>query len=236
MRCFAAALRADPELRLIAVLPHHPDQDGRLSEPPNLVGRQQALDALSAAGPGRVAVYGIENREGTPVYVHAKVCIVDDLWASVGSDNINRRSWTHDSELSSAVIDDTRDDRAPQVVDRFGHGARRFARDLRLELAREHLDRDAGRRPRPRRPGRRVRGVRGRSRPTATLARRWTHRAPAARTAAALPDAAPVAPDPGLGDTAVPDRVRPGRPPAVAALLAPLLAGQTLAQRASANP
>ena len=114
--------------------------------PPNLVGRQQALDALHAAGADRVAVYGIENHAGTPVYVHAKVCVIDDVWASVGSDNINRRSWTHDSELSCAVIDDARDERAPQVVDRFGHGARRFARDLRLELAREHLDRAAGRR------------------------------------------------------------------------------------------
>ncbi|MDQ6937952.1 MAG: phospholipase, partial [Actinomycetota bacterium] len=70
--------------------------------------------------------------------------VIDDLWAAVGSDNINRRSWTHDSELSCAVIDDARDDRAPQVIDRFGLGARRFARDLRLELAREHLDRAPG--------------------------------------------------------------------------------------------
>ena len=49
--------------------------------------------------PGRVAAYGIENHAGTPVYVHAKVCVVDDVWASIGSDNFNRRSWTHDSEL-----------------------------------------------------------------------------------------------------------------------------------------
>ena len=30
-----------------------------------------------------------------------------------GSDNFNRRSWTHDSELSSAVLDTTRDPREP---------------------------------------------------------------------------------------------------------------------------
>ncbi|MGI8879159.1 MAG: phospholipase D family protein [Jatrophihabitans sp.] len=141
VRCFAAALRADPALHLIAVIPHHPDQDGRFSLPPNLVGRVQALNMLRDAGDERVAVYGIENHAGTPVYVHAKVCVVDDVWASVGSDNINRRSWTHDSELSCAVIDDARDARAPQVVDRFGDGARAFARNLRLRLAREHLDR-----------------------------------------------------------------------------------------------
>lgn len=140
--CFADALRATPSLHLIAVVPHHPDQDGRMSLPPNLVGRRAALNLLHAAAGERVAVYGVENPAGTPVYVHAKTCVVDDVWASVGSDNINRRSWTHDSELACAVLDEARDLREPQIVDRFGHGARRFARELRLELAREHLDLD----------------------------------------------------------------------------------------------
>ena len=74
-----------------------------MSLPMNLVGRQQALELLTASAPGRVAVYGVENHQGTPVYVHAKVCVIDDVWAAVGSDNVNRRSWTHDSELSCAV-------------------------------------------------------------------------------------------------------------------------------------
>lgn len=139
--CFVQALAAEPKLRLIAVIPHHPDRDGRITGPLNLVGREQALRQVQAAGGDRVAVYGIENHAGTPVYVHAKVCVVDDLWASVGSDNINRRSWTHDSEVSCAVIDADIDDREPVQIDRYGHHARRFARRLRLELAREHLDR-----------------------------------------------------------------------------------------------
>lgn len=96
--CFAKALTADLDLHLIAIIPHHPDQDGRLSLPLNLVGRQQALADFYVAGGERVAGYGVENQAGTPVYVHVKVCVVDDVWASVGSDNVNRRSWTHDSE------------------------------------------------------------------------------------------------------------------------------------------
>ncbi len=128
----AAALRVQPDLHLIAVLPHHPDQDGALSLTPNLIGREAALSAIRAAAPGRVAAYGVENHAGTPVYVHAKVCVIDDAWASVGSDNFNRRSWTHDSELSVAVWDTT------QAAD----GGRQYARDLRLALAREHLDDD----------------------------------------------------------------------------------------------
>lgn len=122
---FAEALRANPDLHLIAVVPRHPDVDGRLALPPNQVGRQQAIETCRQAGPDRVHIFDLENHEGTPVYVHAKVCVIDDVWASVGSDNFNRRSWTHDSELSCAILDDTG----------------QFARDLRLRLLREHLDR-----------------------------------------------------------------------------------------------
>jgi phosphatidylserine/phosphatidylglycerophosphate/cardiolipin synthase-like enzyme len=121
----ADALRNRPDLRLIAVLPHYPDQDGR-ALPPNLVGRHSALSLIRNAAPDRVGIYGIENAAGTPIYAHAKVCVIDDTWATTGSDNFNRRSWTHDSELSAAVWDES--------------GS--YARDLRIALSREHLDRD----------------------------------------------------------------------------------------------
>lgn len=138
---FAEALRAHPGLHVVCVLPHHPDQDGRFSLPPNLVGRDRALSRMRQAGGDRVAVYGVENAAGTPVYVHAKICIVDDTWATIGSDNFNRRSWTHDSELSAAVLDQTRDPRPPLDPGGLGDGARTYARDLRLQLLREHLSR-----------------------------------------------------------------------------------------------
>jgi phosphatidylserine/phosphatidylglycerophosphate/cardiolipin synthase-like enzyme len=140
---FADALRREPSLRLIAVLPRYPDQDGRISLPPNLVGRIEAVDLLHRAGPGRVGIYSPENHDGVPVYVHAKVCVIDDVWACVGSDNVNRRSWTNDSELSCAVLDETRDPRPPADPGGLGDGARAYARQLRLRLGREHLDLDS---------------------------------------------------------------------------------------------
>jgi phosphatidylserine/phosphatidylglycerophosphate/cardiolipin synthase-like enzyme len=121
---FTQALRDHPDLLVIAVLPLHPDMEGH-SRTAQLLGRRRAMRAMEAVAPDRVATYGIENHAGTPVYVHAKTCIVDDTWATIGSDNFNRRSWTHDSELSAVVIDEKDE----------------FARELRLTLAAEHLDR-----------------------------------------------------------------------------------------------
>jgi phosphatidylserine/phosphatidylglycerophosphate/cardiolipin synthase-like enzyme len=140
-RPFAEALAANQGLHLIAIIPRFPDQDGRISQPPNLVGHNLALDLLYRSGGDRVSVYGIENHAGTPVYVHAKACIIDDVWAAAGSDNFNRRSWTHDSELSCAVLDETLDPRRPRTSGDDGQRARVFARELRLTLSREHLDR-----------------------------------------------------------------------------------------------
>ena len=135
----ASALRQQPQLQLIAVVPRFPDKDGRLSGPPSRFAQARALAVVKTAGGSRVGVYDVENEAGTPIYVHAKVCVIDDVWATVGSDNLNRRSWTHDSELSCAVIDSERDAREPLDPAGMGDGSRRFARDLRLALWAEHL-------------------------------------------------------------------------------------------------
>jgi phosphatidylserine/phosphatidylglycerophosphate/cardiolipin synthase-like enzyme len=139
---FAAALRREPGLHLVAVVPRYPDDDSRLSLPPMRLGHARALEIVRAAGGDRVQVLDVENRDGTPVYVHAKVCVIDDVWATVGSHNLTRRSWTHDSELTAAILDQRLDGREPRDPAGLGDGARGFARELRLELWREHLDRD----------------------------------------------------------------------------------------------
>ena len=127
---FTEALHRHPDLHVMAVVPLFTDQQGFTARTPQLLGRARAMRQMTEAAPGRVAMFGIENHQGTPVYVHAKVCVMDDLWATVGSDNFNRRSWTHDSELSAVVVDPTEEDHSP------------YARRLRLRLAAEHLDRE----------------------------------------------------------------------------------------------
>jgi phosphatidylserine/phosphatidylglycerophosphate/cardiolipin synthase-like enzyme len=143
-KIFATALVANPSLHLIALVPRFFDQAGALTLRPNQVGREQAVQILLDAARDRVAIYDIENLAGTPVYVHAKISVIDDVWASVGSDNFNRRSWSHDSEIACAVLDDERDPGAPTDPAGLGDGARTFARDLRLQLWREHLGRADG--------------------------------------------------------------------------------------------
>jgi phosphatidylserine/phosphatidylglycerophosphate/cardiolipin synthase-like enzyme len=138
-KLLASALTANPDLHLIAVVPRYPDKEGA-SRWPSLVGREQAIRICRAAGGDRFAIYDLENHDGTAVYVHAKAVVIDDVWAMVGSDNLNRRSWTHDSELSCAVLDTVQDEREPHDPGGLGDGARVFARELRLHLWREHLD------------------------------------------------------------------------------------------------
>ena len=121
-KVFEEPLRTQPGLHLVVVIPLFPDLQG-VNRVPQLLGRERSLARLKAIAPDRVAAYGLENHAGVPVYVHAKTCVIDDTWASVGSDNFSRRSWTHDSELSAVVLDES------------------YARDLRLTLAAEHLDR-----------------------------------------------------------------------------------------------
>ena len=135
-RHFAGALRDNPGLRLVAVIPLMPDMDGAVSLPAQLHGRRLAMDHLLDAGGDRVAVYGLTSEAGYPVYVHAKVCVIDDVWASVGSDNFNRRSWSSDSEVACAVQDtrvEGRDGPAPRDA---------FALRLRRELVGEHVGLD----------------------------------------------------------------------------------------------
>ncbi|WP_205346955.1 phosphatase domain-containing protein [Pseudonocardia broussonetiae] len=138
-RIFAAALQRSSRLHLIAVVPRRPDNENPFYTDAALLGHAEALAMVREAGGDRVQVLDVENVEGRPVYVHSKLCVVDDVWAAVGSDNFNTRSWTHDSELTAAVVDAERDDRAPTDPGGLGDGARRFARGLRLTLLREHL-------------------------------------------------------------------------------------------------
>jgi phospholipase D1/2 len=75
------------------------------------------------------------------LYIHAKVIIVDDRIALIGSANINERSMlgTRDSECA-AVVRDT--DMLWSIMDGEPYLVGRFAHTLRMRLMREHLGLD----------------------------------------------------------------------------------------------
>jgi phosphatidylserine/phosphatidylglycerophosphate/cardiolipin synthase-like enzyme len=61
-------------------------------------------------------------------YIHTKIVIVDDVWATIGSANMCVRSYTMDSEINCSFIDGRTDDR----------GRRVSVRDLRRALWADH--------------------------------------------------------------------------------------------------
>jgi phosphatidylserine/phosphatidylglycerophosphate/cardiolipin synthase-like enzyme len=85
------------------------------------------LAQLAAAddGAGRFLAATLQSRTGQlsgPLYVHAKIGIVDDQWLTIGSANLNEHSFFNDSEMNVACCDPA------------------LARETRLRLWSEHLE------------------------------------------------------------------------------------------------
>jgi phosphatidylserine/phosphatidylglycerophosphate/cardiolipin synthase-like enzyme len=91
-----------PEFRLLLVLPAQPksgsdDTRGVLAE---------LIEA--DAGNGRVlacALYARQGGHADPIYVHAKIGIVDDRWLTLGSANLNEHSLFNDTEMNVVAHD-----------------------------------------------------------------------------------------------------------------------------------
>jgi phosphatidylserine/phosphatidylglycerophosphate/cardiolipin synthase-like enzyme len=116
-------LRRPPseDFRIVVVLPAKPN-NGR-DDTRGMLGRLVSADD----GNGRLLAATIQSRTGEesgPLYVHAKIGIVDDAWLAVGSANLNEHSLFNDSEVDVITCDP------------------RLARDTRLRLWAEHLERE----------------------------------------------------------------------------------------------
>jgi phosphatidylserine/phosphatidylglycerophosphate/cardiolipin synthase-like enzyme len=121
VRLLSSKLRRPPSdaFRICVVLPQHPNNG-------NDDTRGQ-LDVLMEADRHRrllVGTVGPPGRRDPPVYVHAKVCVVDDRWLTVGSANLNEHSLFNDTEVN-VVTDDAA-----------------LARGVRERLWAEHLGED----------------------------------------------------------------------------------------------
>jgi phosphatidylserine/phosphatidylglycerophosphate/cardiolipin synthase-like enzyme len=92
------------------VLPDHPNP-GRDNADATLRRLREA--APHAVSEGRLLFFCLgtstskEDGEGRvdyrPIYVHGKVAIIDDVWATVGSANLNNRGLRDDTEMNVAT-------------------------------------------------------------------------------------------------------------------------------------
>ena len=90
---------------------------------------ERLRDAAERGG-GRFAILHPANADGTPIYVHAKVFVVDDRFLKVGSSNIDNRSMGFDTECDIAIEASSEAERA-------------LIRNFTLSLLAEHLDHGA---------------------------------------------------------------------------------------------
>jgi phosphatidylserine/phosphatidylglycerophosphate/cardiolipin synthase-like enzyme len=100
----ADKLRNPPSdaFRLVVLLPRRANngQDDTKGQLGRLIGADE--------GSGRLLAATLRSRTGSrtdPLYVHAKVGIVDDRWLAVGSANLNAHSLMNDTEMN-VVTDD----------------------------------------------------------------------------------------------------------------------------------
>ena len=103
-----AVLKAKPELELILVINIKPDV-------PLYPGRQARLiDQIRAAAPGQVGAftrwsYAHDHPRPwvAPIYLHSKLGVVDDTWATIGTANLDGLSLDYNMLLSPLVFGET---------------------------------------------------------------------------------------------------------------------------------
>jgi phosphatidylserine/phosphatidylglycerophosphate/cardiolipin synthase-like enzyme len=107
IRELGAALRRGATVAI--VLPDHPNVGRHFTDAGLNLLRKEAPEA---AAQGRIQAFclatstskdGVEHYR--PIYVHAKVAIVDDLWSTIGSANLNNRGMRDDTEMNVATLD-----------------------------------------------------------------------------------------------------------------------------------
>ncbi|MGC0362628.1 phosphatidylserine/phosphatidylglycerophosphate/cardiolipin synthase-like enzyme [Rhodococcus sp. 27YEA15] len=126
-----AARLAEPDgPEIVLVIPRN--ADGWLEQKAMDGARHDLLHLLWAADAhDRFGVFYPVTESGEPIYVHAKVLVMDDRLLRIGSSNLNNRSMGFDTECDVAV-----------EADQTGTELRRTITTLRRRLLTEHLDVD----------------------------------------------------------------------------------------------
>ncbi len=87
---------------VVIILPRR--SESRLEQQSMDGARSLLIAELHAADDhGRLGIYWPVTANGTPIYVHSKVIVIDDRLLRIGSSNLNNRSMGFDGECDIAV-------------------------------------------------------------------------------------------------------------------------------------
>jgi phosphatidylserine/phosphatidylglycerophosphate/cardiolipin synthase-like enzyme len=150
----ASALQKHPRLHVIVVI-------AAVSEAPAAFGgwqyhlrsrffktlmRVKTSKEIKFGSTYRVYAYApYQTSKAKYIYVHSKLIIIDDRYVAIGSANVNARSMHIETELTLGIVDDA------SVKGVLGKDAQNqpvqatvceFAKNLREQLWKEHLDKD----------------------------------------------------------------------------------------------
>ena len=112
-----------PDFRLLLLLPSKPNSGA--DDTRGVLGDLIEADDDAADDAGRLLACTLFARSRNltdPIYIHAKIAIIDDNWLTLGSANLNEHSLFNDTEMNIVTRD-------PDL-----------ARDTRLRLWAEHLE------------------------------------------------------------------------------------------------
>lgn len=118
----AESAKAVKDLNVIVVIPVAPEEVAGTIDPitnQGLLRQSEILQGLAADLGPRFGAFSMVKRSKAPaahatnaygspqIYVHSKVMLIDDVWATIGSANANPRSFYVDSELNVSFYDPT---------------------------------------------------------------------------------------------------------------------------------
>jgi cardiolipin synthase A/B len=116
-------------VEIVVLVPADPEESVRAAR--QNPQRKALFDGIAALGRyenfALAGIAGLDARGSrSSIYVHAKIMLIDDAWATIGSCNLHAYSLSGHSEMNASIWD-------PELV-----------RALRCELLAEHLGQDTG--------------------------------------------------------------------------------------------
>ncbi len=107
VQVLADRLAAQPNLKVVVCTPRETDFVPAPFVRRAIAQREEAVNILTAAGPGRVAAFHPRGFPGRHAVLPSTTVIVDDVWSLSGATHFRRRGMTFDGSAAVASLDRT---------------------------------------------------------------------------------------------------------------------------------